>query len=291
MELKIKFRKTVTDIPSLSGVETIGDKLFVVGDNAPYVFELNGRFDLLKMHLLIKEANLEGNVIPKLLKPDLEAMCKVKFEVGELIFIFGSGSKSPQRDTLFIFDPSGKIPVKKYSLYDFYGFMKIECKIASENFNIEAAVCNGETLYLFNRGDNQIIEFSLEDLFEHLENKKHFPDFKTYNISLPMFKKIQAGFSGADIIDNKIIFTASLEKTNNWIDDGEILGSYLGTIAIDKLQEYYRPSCHLITVNHVVQKIKVESVSIKNFSDEGYQLILVTDNDGGFSEMIECTLK
>lgn len=291
MELKIKFRKTITDIPSLSGVETIDDKLFVVGDNAPYVFELNNRFDLLKMHLLIKDANLEGNVIPKLLKPDLEALCKVKFETGEFIFIFGSGSKSPQRDTLFIFDPSGQVAVKKYSLYDFYGFLKIECKISSENFNIEAAICREETIYLFNRGDNQIIEFAIEDLFHHLENKKFFPEFKRYEISLPVFNKIQAGFSGADIINNKIIFTASLEKTGNWIDDGEILGSYIGVIPIEKLQEYYRPSCHLITVNHVVQKIKVESVSVKKQSEEGYHLILVTDNDGGFSEMIECHLK
>jgi hypothetical protein len=215
-------------------------------------------------------------------------MCKVNFQSGYFLFIFGSGSKSPQRDILFVVNPNETTSVKKHSLFDFYFHLRTQGNISSADLNIEAAVSFGEKILLFNRGNNFIIEFSIEDLFQHLENKKYIPHFKFYQIFLPVLKNIPAGFSGADIFEDRIIFTASVENTLNWIDDGDVLGSYLGFISLKNLKDKYTPPCKLIEENGEILKLKIESVVIKSVSPSETELILVSDSDGGNSEIIFC---
>lgn len=288
MDIKITKRIIAAGLPSLSAVDIIDSRIFVIGDNMPELHEIDENGKIKNSIRIIPKNEFEGGILPKHLKPDLEAMCKVEFVSGYFLIIFGSGSKSPQRDVLFMVDPTGKIPVKKYSLFDFYSQIRMQCEIKADDLNIEAAVYSNEKILLFNRGNNYIIEFSIEDLFQHLENNKYKPDFKIYRIFLPVLKNIPAGFSGADIYDDRIIFTASVENTFNWIDDGEVLGSYLGFISLKNLKDKYTPPCKLITENNEVLKLKIEGVAIKNISPQKTELILVSDSDGGNSEIIFC---
>ena len=288
MEIKILNRITVSGLKSLSGIEFIGKDLFTVGDNLPDLYKINQQGKILKKINLIPKTEFEGGLMPKHIKPDFEGLCKVKFETGFFLFIFGSGSKSPQRDVLYVVDPSGKIPVKKHSLFDFYSNIRIQCDITADDLNIEAAVSYEDKILLFNRGNNMIIEFKTEDLFQHLENRKYRPEVRVYSIFLPVLKNVPAGFSGADIFEDRIIFTASVENTFNWVDDGEVLGSYLGFINLKNLKDKYTPPCKLISENGEVLKLKMESVAIKSVSPKGTEMILVSDSDGGKSEMVYC---
>lgn len=290
MEIKIKKRLIIPELKSLSGVEIIHDKIVVTGDNLPDAYQINEKGKILKKYNLIPKTEFEGGLMPKHIKPDFEAMCKVKFESGYFLFVFGSGSKSPQRDVLFVIDPEGKNPVKKYSLFEFYSSIRIKCSISADDLNMEAAVFYNGNLMLFNRGENLIIRFSVEDLFQHFENRKYIPDFTFYAIDLPVLKYIPAGFSGADIFEDKIIFTASVENTFNWIDDGEVLGSYIGFINFKNLKKGYKPPCKLLKENNAVLKLKIESVAIASVSMEKMSLILVSDSDGGNSEILFCDL-
>jgi hypothetical protein len=296
VQIKIENRLIIPELLSLSGVEIIGKDIFVTGDNLPNLYKINEKGKILKSFTLIPKTEFEGGLMPKHLKPDFEGMCKVKFESGYFLLIFGSGSKSPQRDVLFVVNPEDKMDVKKHSLFDFYSHLRIQGNISSADLNIEAALYYEGKILLFNRGNNFIIEFTLEDLFQHLENKNSFttggsnynPVFKFYQIFLPVLKNIPAGFSGADIFEDRIIFTASVENTFNWVDDGEVLGSYLGFISLKNLKDKYTPPCKLIEENGEILKLKIESVAIKKVSPNGTELILVSDSDGGNSEIIFC---
>jgi hypothetical protein len=288
VQIKIEKRLIVPELPSLSGVEMIGKDIFVIGDNLPNLYKINEKGKLLKSFSLIPKTEFEGGLMPKHLKPDFEGMCKAKFESGYYLLIFGSGSKSPQRDVLFVINPEDKTQVKKHSLFDFYSSLRMQGNISSADLNIEAALYYEEKILLFNRGNNFIIEFTLEDLFQHLENKSYTPLFKFYQLFLPVLKNIPAGFSGADIFEDRIIFTASVENTFNWVDDGEVLGSYLGFISLKNLKDKYTPPCQLIEENGEILKLKIESVAIKKVSANGTELILVSDSDGEKSELIFC---
>lgn len=288
MQIKIENRIIIPELPSLSGVEIIGKDIFVTGDNLPNLYKINDNGKILKSYTLIPKTEFEGGLMPKHLKPDFEGMCKIKFQSGYFLLLFGSGSKSPQRDILFMVNPEDKTDVKKHSLFDFYSHLRIQGNISSSDLNVEAALYHEGKILLFNRGNNFIIEFSLEDLFQHLENKKYIPEFKFYQIFLPVLKNISAGFSGADIFEDRIIFTASVENTFNWVDDGEVLGSYLGFISLKNLRDKYTPPCKLIEENNEILKLKIESVAIKKVSPSGTELVLVSDSDGGSSEIIFC---
>jgi hypothetical protein len=288
VQIKLEKKLIIPELLSLSGVENIGKEIFVTGDNLPNLYKINEAGKILKSYTLIPKTEFEGGLMPKHLKPDFEGMCKVKFQSGYFIFIFGSGSKSPQRDVLFVVNPEDKTNVKKHSLFDFYSSMRIQGNISSSDLNIEAAIYYDGKILLFNRGNNIIIEYTVEDLFQHLENKKFNPAFKFYQIFLPVLKNIPAGFSGADIFEDRIIFTASVENTFNWVDDGEVLGSYLGFISLKNLKDKYTPPCKLIEENGEILKLKIESVAIKKVSPNGTELILVSDSDGGNSEIIFC---
>lgn len=288
MQIRIENRLIIPELLSLSGVEIIGRDIFVTGDNLPNLYKINEQGKIIKSYVLIPKTEFEGGLMPKHLKPDFEGMCKVKFPAGHFLFLFGSGSKSPQRDILFVVNPAEKNEIKKHSLFDFYSHLRMQGNFSSADLNIEAALCHEGRILLFNRGNNFIIEFSLEDLFQHLENKKYIPEFKFYQIFLPVLKNIPAGFSGADIFEDRIIFTASVENTFNWVDDGEVLGSYLGFISLKNLKNQYTPPCKLIEENGEVLKLKIESVAIKKVTPKGTELVLVSDSDGGKSEIIFC---
>lgn len=288
MQIKIEKRLLVPELSSLSGIEIIGQYIFVIGDDMPNLYKINESGKILKSYTLIPKTEFEGGLMPKHLKPDFEGMCKVKFQSGYFLFVFGSGSKSPQRDVLFVVNPEDNSLIKKHSLFDFYSSLRIQGNISSADLNIEAAIYYEGKILLFNRGNNFIIEFTIEDLFQHLENKKYNPAFKFYQIFLPVLKNIPAGFAGADIFEDRIIFTASVENTFNWVDDGEVLGSYLGFISLKNLKDKYTPPCKLIEENNEVLKLKIESVAIKKVSPTGTELIIVSDSDGGSSEIIFC---
>src|SRR5690606_31605005 len=102
---------------------------------------------------------------------------------------------------------------------------------------------------------------------------------------------MEAGFSGATILQNKLIFTASVEDTPNAIDDGEILGSYVGIIDLQHLTDQMQPPCVRVSDDSRPLHIKVEAVAVTASTDTRAELLLFTDPDGGHSELLKATLE
>ena len=79
-----------------------------------------------------------------------------------------------------------------------------------------------------------------------------------------MINGIESGFSGATIINDQsvIIFTSSVENTDNAYDDGEILGSFICTI--DILDNKISNTDKSVIIPDIETPLKVESITIIN---------------------------
>ncbi|TVP49599.1 MAG: hypothetical protein EA341_09145 [Mongoliibacter sp.] len=143
----------------------------------------------------------------------------------------------------------------------------------------------------FNRKKNVIFQFDYKKFLQYIKGELAFPEPKCYSFTLPEINGIEAGFSGASVLPkaSKIIFTASVEDTDNAYDDGEILGSMIGTI--DLLDAGISDTFEYCLIPHGEEKLKIESVTVDSEdSNEGANLILISDDDKGNSTLVKCKL-
>lgn len=286
-------RLDLSEIPSASGIEFVNGYYWIIGDNSPYLFRLDQKFELIDKMVLGSLDDAVHGVIPKLKKLDLEAMLSMKWKKDSVFFVFGSGSKLPERAFAWKINIKNPALQEKIDLTVFYDLVMNETKLKENDFNIEAAVELNGKIYLFNRGRNKLISMRSAQFIEFIEGDRKELKLKSYNIDLPKIGGIEAGFSGAtaDEKNNRIIFTASVENTTDWVADGEVLGSLIGLIDVDDIENHYEPSTVLITeINGDAIRFKVESIALKNRSQQSYNCVLVTDSDGGKSELVELTL-
>lgn len=87
-----------------------------------------------------------------------------------------------------------------------------------------------------------------------------------------------------------ILYTASLEDTDSELYDGEILGSFIGYIPLDKLQEGISYTSLLKDKNELPINKKLESIVIKSVSENKMLILSVSDNDDGSSDIFEMNI-
>jgi hypothetical protein len=289
MRLEIKDRTELTGIPSASGIEFYRDSFYIIGDNSAWLYHFNTSFQLSTKYQIHAQLNRLTDTIPKKEKPDFEATTIVTGLDQDQLFIFGSGSKSPIRDILVKVDLSNPASFQSVALEKFYAQLKSG---GISELNIEGAVYANGFLYLLNRADNSIIRFAYSEFELFLKSSDTDLTFTHHKFVLPIVDNVQAAFSGASIIPgtSKMIFTASVEQTDNWIDDGAILGSYVGVIDLERLNEASKPQLVPLLEGDNVLKIKVESITVRSVNKHKIKLFMVTDSDGGSSELIEANL-
>ena len=205
--------------------------------------------------------------------------------------IFGSGGKSPQRDVFVQVFLNQEITIEKYDLTRFSNHLRSLPVLKDAELNIEATAFHEGQLYLFNRRKNVIFKFDYGQFLSFLKDEAALPMIEVHAYILPTINKVEAGFSGATILKDqpKIIFTASVEDTDNPYDDGEILGSFIGMIDIsNKTISDHFEYCEL---SNSEEHYKVESVTIdEEISVVKTKIILITDDDEGNSMILESVL-
>lgn len=289
MEFKITQSQTLQDIPSASGIVNIANNYYVVGDDSPFLFCLNTGLQLLSKTKIFSAEHVKGDRITKKHKPDFEAMEKMNEHE---IAIFGSGSKSPARDYFVRVLVKEELEVETYSIKDFYQHLKTMDIFSDSELNIEAAAAYDGDLFLFNRRKNLVIGLSYEDFLNHVIHDAPIPQLNITAVKLPEVNGIEAGFSGATAFEDKpvLIFTASVEDTDNAYDDGEILGSFFGLLDIAS-GEILHEIHSIESPDETHGPLKVESVAIeKVISEREYKLLLTTDSDGGDSLLLNASL-
>lgn len=283
--LEILKIKPMDSIPSGSGLLFHQGRLVILGDDSPNLFFLDLE-DSSVSKLSLTSNFGEVRRIPKDIKPDLESLA---LSADSSIIAFPSGTLAPQRDTLHILQND---KIYKYDLHPFYQSIADKYDIGLLGMNIEGAEIIGDRLYLLDRGTNALLELSFSDLMAHLQDQKDVPDVQRTVFDLPQIDSVSSGFSGLSRLGlhEKLLFTASVEDTPNWFEDGERLGSFIGLIDLTetpKLVDIWQ----VMTSSKIQSTDKIEGLTFKGYDERGRILITaVTDNDDGSSKIIELAL-
>ena len=78
-----------TELSSASGLVSYGKSLYAVGDDSPWLFKLNQRFNIKDKHLIKDYPMTDDGRIVKAVKPDYEAMAMVEHELQDWFLILG----------------------------------------------------------------------------------------------------------------------------------------------------------------------------------------------------------
>ena len=273
--MKILSHKLLTQIPSASGMELLNNNIYVCGDDSDFLFQISEEGEVLNKFPLFENAR-EGRVA-KPIKYDFEAMVSYQNE----IWLFGSGS-TENRNVLLIFNTDTKQSTL-HSLQEFYASIQYELQIKKEDFNIEGAAIYKDGLFLLNRADNSMISCSIAEFKDCVFHQKEIEDFDMVKFQLPSIDGFVAGFSGASVYNDLLFFSASVEKTTDWVNDGEILGSFIGIINLCAPEVEIR-------FFSLEGEYKIEALMVLEKRKENFILLAMTDNDNGESELLKIEL-
>lgn len=292
-----------TELSSASGLVSYGKSLYAVGDDSPWLFKLNQRFNIKDKHLIKDYPMTDDGRIVKAVKPDYEAMAMVEHELQDWFLILGSGSKAEVREWGYMISKNTKKEIETSlaplyaQLYQAGGFT------GDQELNIEGLAIAKDKAFIFNRGNsggNLIFVLDKAELVDYMVGKTtQVTELKTFTVTLPTVAGFEAGLSGGEFwVEGKsLVYTASVEATGDAYNDGEILGSFIGLIP---LKAFNKQSTNIdLTANSVPllndagQPIitKVESIAIVESDKDEISGALVSDNDDGTSEFFSFELE
>jgi hypothetical protein len=240
--------------------------LYIISDNSTYLYEYNIPNEKLNKIPLV---DYPKENIPKKDKPDFEAINYYKDEV----VVLGSGS-TKKRNLSFLYSSEAD-SVKQNKIVDLYQKIKQQLNIADNELNIEGFIMNRNNLYLFQRGNG--IEGKNGIITVYNSRNESEIGFTIYD--LPKIKNVPSTFTDAILIDETIYFLASAEDTTSTYDDGEVLGSIIGTIDLKTMK--------LKSSIQISNKHKFEGLTLYKKTATQIELLLCEDND---SEVLETNI-
>ncbi len=276
--------KVFTNFPSASAIEYYNNRLYVFGDDAPWLLVLDTNYTMVDSVRYIQHFHTR---ISKGNKPDIEAATLLHY--GEVTALYAFGSQStPARKMVYTFPTN--------SLHGFTGFTYTLRNSKVKEWNIEGAAFVQDQLVLANRANTtHKTNYLLLATFDPAGNKEN--KTRVLELTLPT-QPIVAGVSGLFYIpeNDVLLFTASEEGTSNAFDDGTIGESYLGTISNFSKKMYRKKVApneflKLADVSPEFSKQKIESVCMQETEDNHLLLHLVADNDNGQSKLFKIKLK
>lgn len=289
-QLTIESEIALDSIPSGSGLAIHNNIVYIIGDDATGVYTLDPE-NFSQSKTRIAELSYREYRQPKDTKHDFESATIIDWQGKKYLLAFGSGSKKILRDSLLLFNIHNHNDQRIVSLSQFYSELQHKTSTDPIQWNIEGASVIAETLILCNRGNNLIIKVRLKEFLEHiLNNKTGFPEIEYHRVKLPMIRNKEARFSGLCTFDDSVLlFCASVEDTPDWIQDGPVIGSYIGIYSISKNQLL---ASYLLKDNQSrIVKTKIESIDILNRQKETISLLAIADNDDGTSKLFKLRLR
>lgn len=263
-QLSVLFK--IIGIGSASGLVYYEDTLYIISDNSTVLYE----YAISKEHLnkIALVANPQENIIKKD-KADFESITLQ----GNKLVILGSGS-TDKRNKLFKYNINSK-KIKEKSFEEFYKKVKSELEIKEDELNIEGLIITDKKILLFQRGNGGTSKNGIIYADDDPDN----PKFKFIPFKLPKIKNVETTFTDAILVENKIYFLAAAEDTTSTYEDGEVLGSIIGTIDLKtmKLESYLQ-----ISDNH-----KFEGLTLFKKSENEIEFLLCEDND---TEVLEANI-
>jgi hypothetical protein len=272
-------------VSAASGLEVYKNNLYIISDNTEGISVCDFKGNLQKAILL--DPNISPQkVFEKKFKSDYEACSVISRNNSDFMLLIGSGSKKEHRNSAKLVSLAGSNHVETFDLEAFYEEFRKKAHIKLEDFNLEALAYYDQKLYFFNRGTNEIISLKQNSFFDFIHGELTDLKIKKYRIELNDINGAKSGISGATISENGIVlFCASAEETNDWYNDGEIVGSSIGWFHINEMEKHFQVFTQPLVLNGNIIKTKIESLAIEFIDDEKAKLFLVADNDVLDSEL------
>lgn len=257
--LEILFQ--IIGIGSASGLIYKDNQLFVIGDNSGYLYEYGIDNKELKRHPLTE--NPSENIAKKD-KSDFEAVT----EFDGKIYVFGSGS-TEKRNKMVTLDAKSKAIIATTDLSDLYFAMQSFAKLPEGDFNIEGVARNTNEWFFLNRGNGA----KGKNIVFTVQGKNLTEEFNIISneYKLPKLKGIRTSFTDAVLLDNTLYFLATAENTNSTYNDGEVLGSIIGSIDTKTMKINFTKK---ITDTH-----KLEGLTLYKETNKEISFLLCEDND------------
>ena len=251
----------IIGIGSASGLICKDNSLLIIGDNSGFLYEYQMDSKNLKRHPLLE--NPIENTLKKD-KADFEAIT----QFGDSIYIFGSGS-TEKRNKMIQVNATDKKIIATNDLSDLYAVMQNFGDIKPEDFNLEGAIYNGESWFLLNRGNGS----SHKNVIFTIEGKNLTNDFTllSNDDKLPKIKGVRSSLTDGIIVGDSIYFLATAEDTESTYDDGEVLGSFIGSINLKTMKIDFTQK---ISSSH-----KFEGLTLFTNSKEKIEFLLCEDKD------------
>ena len=250
-------------VSATSGLVNTDQELHIIADDSSYLYHVD-MDSQLQTKTPLTEYFYGREQMEKSIKPDFEAITEDESN----FYVFGSGSEDNRIDYVEVSKLTNE--VKRIEALDIlYGAMQSFAGITKEDFNIEGVIQDNGTWYFFNRGNGPLEK---NGVFV-VTGESVIDDFRLtfHPIKLPKLKKVRTGFTDAVKVGNDIYFLAGAEATKSTYADGEILGTYLGKLDIEKMKVTQK---QLISSTH-----KFEGISVLKENDEQLTFILCEDPD------------
>lgn len=272
--------------PSGSTISYYQDHLYLMGDDASSLLVLDKDFQVKEE---IRVFPGDSGRIKKTEKADIESSEWMMADNKAKLWLFGSGSLSPQRDSAFCFDPETK-STERIDLSAFYENLR-QSRI--RDLNIEGAAMVKSFLIFGSRGNltNKQNHFLQTTPAELTGGKPP----RIIRLNLPD----GLGISGMSYLAERdiLLLTTSTENTSTAFDDGKIGESSLGLIDhfSEKLTQPEISTDKWIVLPDLHADFKgqkIESLCIADIeSDGGISAILVSDDDRGTTKLFKVNLK
>lgn len=260
----------IIGIGSASGLFYNKGNIYLISDNSHMLYEYNieGK-TLTKTPLVDKSYTGPLENVAKKDKADYESLASD----GNDLYIFGSGS-TENRNTIARINYNVKRLQPAISAEDLYTTMQAFGEIKPEDFNIEAAVNDGTIWYLFNRGNGPAKQNGVFTLDGEIEEGAFQIIYNA--VTLPDINGAPSGFTDAVLVDEKLYFIASAEKTNSTYADGEVAGTLLGRMDAESME---------VECTEVISlKNKFEGITLYKQSGSTLEFLLCEDTDSDATE-------
>lgn len=253
-QLSILFK--IIGIGAASGLVCENNSLYIISDSSTFLYQYNIKEKKLDKIELFEDSREN---IAKKDKADFEAI--TLFE--NKLYLFGSGS-TKKRNTRVTFNLENN-EIKEKDVSKIYKRLIDSILIADNDLNIEGVIITDETTYFFQRGNGANAK---NGVFCY-DRKNKTVEFEL--IPLPKINGIEATFTDAILIDENIYFLAAAEDTNSTYDDGEVMGSLIGTIDLKTMK--------LKSSIQISDKQKFEGLTLYKKTATQIELLLCEDND------------
>jgi hypothetical protein len=288
--------QNLAGIPSASAIELAGENLIIFGDDARSLYVLNQARQLSQV-VPLPGISPGLSRLPKHQKRDIESVFAYSSAGETHVIAFGSGSSGTTRDGgLDVrIDAVRTIHINELALGALYNNLRQAREIGRPGMlNIEGAAITDDHAILAQRAagssGNYLIRFERAAFINWLEHNTSPPAAEFFPVSLVSVNGVEAGITGLAFspMHRRLFFTAAVEDRNDPVQDGAVLGSFVGSFSWPAQEQPTLENCE--APENLPATRKLESICLLHEDSGGVQALAVADDDMGSSQLVELSI-